>query len=764
MSDAPIDLKAFRRRFAWHTAVPIIAVLVLAALAAPLELYWTTGQADTVSASREVRIARQSIADMLDDVSYQQQSAAAWRPIAEELVHPTHEPDWLDQNVGRWLFTMFDHEMIYILDPADHVVYASSHGRQVAGSTYDRIRPNLGPLLALMKTDLRRTSDPPSADAVASADGDGAHRALDTLHVSGVVDMLGGPNLVSMMRIRIPGMPTATPLQRDYVIIDLKPLDKGYVDALSTRYSLDGIRLSGHLGGRPGEAVLPLLSPSGTRVEQLVWTPDRPGRRIFRSFAPTAFLLMAILVVIVTLLLRSLWTISRSHYESVRTLVLNEAQSRYLSEHDPLTGLANRSLFDMRLQQAAADLPNAPDFALLLIDLDRFKQINDTLGHPAGDELLRCVGRRLLALFRPADTVARLGGDEFGVVVADTQSRQDIDRICERLFQEMAWPVDLAGTETVVGISVGIARAPTDSSNPADLHRKADLALYRAKADGRNGACYFRQEFENDIRQRCELEGELRLAIADHQDLLVYYQPQVSAGTRAIIGFEALLRWNHPTKGFIPPQHLIEVAEAAGLIQELGDVVLGAAAAASSRWPHLFFAVNLSLRQLRMPGFAGNALKIVTAAGSAPARIELEITESILLGSDEITRAALADLRRAGFRIALDDFGIGYSSLSYLRRLHVNKIKIDHTFVETVINDPGSLAIITCVATLGRMIGVTVNAEGVETPEQVRLLCDAGCDELQGFLFSRAVPESGISRLMSAASELDPVGDAVCVA
>ena len=557
----------------------------------------------------------------------------------------------------------------------------------------------------------------------------------------------GRPMAVAAGIARVPRPDGGT---RDDVLVDLKRFDRAYLAAVFRRYSLDGVRYSDTGVTRPKEHALALHDPLGRPVGWIIWRPELPGRRILALLVPMALALALVLFAAVFLLLRSFWRISLAQERSVHELRENEANARHMAEHDLLTGLPNRALFDRRLRACVSPEAGTGQAGLFMIDLDRFKQVNDMLGHQMGDALLRAFGQRLREVFRPMDMVARLGGDEFAVLVDVLDGPEQVERICDRLFEAMAVPFRVGGAETHVGISIGVAlEAGLDGGTVQDLHRRADIALYQAKADGRNCRCCFSVGLDRKLRRRQVLEDELRQALLTRDGLFVCYQPQVSVGTCGIVGFEALARWRRQDGELVPAQEFVAIAEETGLIRQLGAFVLSDAVSIARRRPDLFLSVNLSPVQLQTPGFAQTVARTVQAAGVSPQQIELEITEGVLLGNDETTQAALDQLRQSGFRIALDDFGVGYSSLSYLRRLHVDKIKIDRSFIENIASDPEALALAACIVILGQAIGVTVTAEGIETPEQMRLMSTAGCSGLQGYLFSRPVCGSELDALLS---------------
>ncbi len=423
----------------------------------------------------------------------------------------------------------------------------------------------------------------------------------------------------------------------------------------------------------------------------------------------------------------------------------------FMARHDALTQLGNRVLFHERIEQALAQTAREGGFALLCLDLDQFKAVNDGLGHPIGDQLLREVAARLKGIVREGDTVARLGGDEFAIVQLGVTQPRPVASFAERIIEIVSRPYDIDGHYIVIGTSIGIALSPADGADVDALIRNADLALYTAKADGRRSWRFFKPDMDAQAQARRTLELDLRLALAREQ-LKVHYQPIIDASTRRICGFEALLRWYHPTLGAIPPNTFIPIAEEVGLIVPIGAWVLRQACTEAAGWPEAVkVSVNLSPAQFRSPQLVRTVMEAVAEAGLAPERLELEITESVLLHDDAATLATLHQLRSAGVRISLDDFGTGYASLGYLRRFPFDKIKIDQSFIRDLAINADSAAIVRAVTGLGHSLGIAVTAEGVETAEQMDRLVADDCTELQGFLFSRARPAEELAALLDRA-------------
>ena len=426
-----------------------------------------------------------------------------------------------------------------------------------------------------------------------------------------------------------------------------------------------------------------------------------------------------------------------------------EAQLTHMAHHDGLTALPNRVLFRQEMERELARARGGDAVAVLCVDLDHFKRVNDTLGHAAGDALLQGAADRLRACVRETDIVARLGGDEFAIVQLQAEQPRAATVLAERLIADLSRPFDIEGHQVVVGASVGIALAPSDGTEADQLMKSADMALYRAKADGRGVLRYFESEMDAKMQARRALELDLRKALVEHEFEL-FYQPIVDLQSNRVSGFEALLRWNHPTQGLISPADFIPIAEDMGLITPLGEWVLRQACREAAGWPErVKVAVNLSPAQFKSKALALVVTTALADSGLAPDRLELEITESVLLQDNDTVRGILHQLRALGVRISMDDFGTGYSSLSYLRSFPFDKIKIDQSFVRDMGQHEDSIAIVRAVAGLGRNLGMSTTAEGVETNEQLGRLRQEGCTEVQGYLFSRPLPASEVPRLLA---------------
>jgi diguanylate cyclase (GGDEF)-like protein/PAS domain S-box-containing protein len=430
-----------------------------------------------------------------------------------------------------------------------------------------------------------------------------------------------------------------------------------------------------------------------------------------------------------------------------------QAELEFQATHDALTGLPNRGLLEDRLRQAVGYAHrNSSLVAVAFIDLDRFKVINDSLGHGSGDELLMRVARRIRGALREIDTVARQGGDEFVVVLADQPTVESIVAVVERIIEEVAQPVTIDGRELYVTCSVGIALYPNDGGDVTTLLRNADAAMFSAKERGRNSFQFYAPNMNALALERLALEGSLRRA-TEREEFEVHYQPRVDIRSKKIVGVEALVRWRDAELGFVPPAKFIPVAEEANLINQIGEQVLRAACRQARDWVDLGFdelsvSVNLSARQFRQGSLVATIQSALAETGLEASRLELELTESTIMGHGAEFVAMLAELKALGVRVAIDDFGTGYSNLSYLSRFPIDALKIDRSFVSEVATDQQHALLAKAVISLGHSLRLKVVAEGVETAEQLDFLRHHGCDEVQGYFFSKPVPPEEFERML----------------
>ena len=473
---------------------------------------------------------------------------------------------------------------------------------------------------------------------------------------------------------------------------------------------------------------------------------------LFSSIWPIALTSAVAVILVMSFLYKSL-------VDLVDELEAREANAQHQALHDQLTGLANRALLEDRLGQALTRYRRTGEqVALLMLDLDRFKQVNDTLGHNAGDKLVQEVGERLRSLLRETDTVARIGGDEFAIVQVSPKGEADVRRLCERIISVIRQPFIIGDREARVGVSIGAVFASKEVAEASELLRKADITMYRAKAAGRDCFRIFTEAMDADVQRRDQIESSLRGQLRDGDGLDLHFQPIIGSDGK-VMGLEGLIRWDHPALGSIPPSELIPIAEECGVIDDLGQHSFREACKMARHWPDLTIAVNLSAVQFRAPRFAASLRRIAGEEGVQPTQLELEITEGLFIEHGTLCGQTLQELRRDGIRIVLDDFGTGYSSLSCLRRFPVDKIKLDRSFIDIAARDQ-SVAIIRAAVTLGHAMDLEVVAEGISCREEEQIALEAGCDGLQGHLYAPAMPVGGVAAFLAATESPTAISDA----
>ena len=707
----------FRRSFLREVLVPLVAILLLTFVGAGAALFIGTSLTNTEARHQQQRMIEASFSQSLNEHLRQLHSLSRWGPFEQHLAEG-NSSRWLDENIGLWLYEMFGHQLILVLDQQNQIVRVWREGQPVSAPADD---PLIGEVL-----------QSPLVNDPARQDNADYARITNRAAALAVGNIQRDDNALPRFRL-----------------VSLKFLDDGYLAGLAERNQLQGLHFSDGTPQPGTGARYLLMAQAGEAVGYLSWIPSRPGAQMLRTIGPSTGLAVLAISLLCLYMVRRLWNSSVNLSQSMLRLGASEAQAQHLAFHDVLTGLPNRALVEDRLTQALA-LATRHDqrVALLLIDLDRFKTINDTHGHHAGDELIIAVAQRLSNIVRASDTVGRIGGDEFIVVMPDVDNIGQVQSLAQRIIDELSEPFTLFGSDVWSGASIGLALAPKDGVDRLELMRKADIALYEAKSGGRGTYRQFERAMDESVRTRQTIAADLRTALHTHQGLEVWYQPLMDISGQQMVGIEALLRWHHPTRGLIAPAEFIAIAEETGLIIPLGEWVLAEACVTQQRFPELLVAVNVSPVQFRSTGFVERVMAIVSQNGGDPKRLELEITEGVLIEDEREARAIIVELRDAGFRIALDDFGTGYSSLNYLSNFPVDKIKIDRSFTQSLGVAENSVAIVESVVKLGHAMGLMVTAEGVETPGQMSALADAGCNQLQGYLFSQAVPADQLAALM----------------
>jgi diguanylate cyclase (GGDEF)-like protein len=727
-----------RRDFILKTALPVLVSAIVVAAAVFVLLLWSREQTDQIAVERQERLVALVVSQMQTRIAHDQESVTVWDD-AVTAVKAKGRDEWIDVNLGTWMHTYFGHDGAYVLDPNDRAIFAFSGGAvEEAESGYARVQASVYPLVAELRARLVR----------------GGSEGIDERILSpGVAELAvvdGHPAIISVKPIISDSGDIVQTAGQEYMHVAVRLLDGSFIEEMRRDYLFEGLHFSWQHKDTANEASFALTSATGKRYGSFVWQPYRPGSAVFSYLAPilgaALLAVFAIIAVLMAVLRR----------RSIR-LQASQVEIRHLALHDPLTGLPNRSLFNERLEQALAEaMRRGTRLAVLYLDLDRFKQVNDTLGHSAGDQLIREFGGRLKRLTRTADVVSRIGGDEFTIILTDIQQAEDVDRFCERAIESVRRAFEIDGNHVFVGVSIGVSHAPDDGLEGTELTRKADIALYHAKGTGRSRYAVFGKNMDAIIQERRKIEHDLRNALQSSDQIRVHYQPLYSASSREITGVEALLRWHHPERGWIGPDTFIPVAEETGLMEALGQRVLREACGAANGWPIKTLAVNVSAIELRNPGFAARVSHTLLSTGMEARRLELEVTESALTDNSGHCEQNVRALRELGVRIALDDFGTGFSSLGRLQQLDVDRIKIDRRFVQGCGRSGDDEAIVQAIVDLAHAKGLRITAEGVETQEQSEYLRKIGCDELQGFLLSRPVSTADIDRIFGiAASQPD---------
>jgi diguanylate cyclase (GGDEF)-like protein len=705
-------------------AAPIGIVVIVAIVCVVVAVLSAAERADDVELQQERRLLVQAIADRGQRVMRELENVAASNDIVLQL-HYNFDPDWVHHLIGLRLSTFFDHDHVFVIDRTDCLTYAMRENKSVDPAHFAVARGDLGRIIEL----LRGLAQPFDDEVLLQASTDTTTDLSRPRRAQRLQTFMNRPAIVAGVAANVPGGMGASEVATTLVLA-VKYIDGQLLSDISTRFDLPNLRTVSEEVPAQGEAFSVLSDGAGAPIARFAWTPNRPGGKIVATVLPFMAVAFGGFALLTGLALRYI-------RRTAMKLAEGEDRLRHLALHDPLSGLPNRTQFGERL--AAVISGNAQDgniAAVLAIDLDHFKDINDTLGHHIGDGLISVVAQRLVHALRRDDLVARLGGDEFAVITTDVVDVGSLEKFAERLIAILRAPYSISGHTLVIGASIGIAVIDRASGNAADVMRRADVALYRAKNEGRSRACIYDADMDADLRERKQLEKDLRAAIAE-DGLSVAYQPIMNASGEKMAGVEALCRWEHPTRGTVPPVDFIPIAERSELIIPLGEWVLRKACLEAKAWGTLTLAVNVSPLQFRRQDFVEVIERILAETEFDPQRLELELTESTLLGNVDDAEKAMHRLKALGVRFALDDFGTGYSSMLYLRRFPFDRIKIDRSFVRSIETAADAASIVHAIVSLGRGLGMKVTAEGVENAEQQLFLRAAGVHAMQGYRFGK---------------------------
>ena len=711
-----IELKIF------GLIVGMAAIMVL--VAAGL-LFTATRQADL----RERQYEQNLVANGLRQRGREVQTALNPYVIWDEAIHKLDNDfdlGWANQNIGTSIGGALGHSVVFVLDADNRPIYGHMNGTDVSPQSFSLYAPRAQHLI----------------DKVRAIETDPAKVArLRAVHVSRVELVGREPVMITVSLVR-PDLKAKTRGARAPLVISGMPVASSVVMAFSERFLLKNARIeivpASQIKSESAQALMG-RAPDGRGIV-LRWDPRRPGAELLQQATP----ILALAALAAGIGAVMLFRVTR---RAAKKLLLSEAEAKHLALHDPLTGLANRTLFTDRLIHAHALLRRKPGYlGVLCVDLDRFKEVNDTYGHDAGDQVIREVARRLQVICRETDTICRLGGDEFAIIQPDT-TPAGCATLAQRVVEGLSGDLDLSIGRAELSCSVGVAVVSDADHGQAEMLRQADVALYRAKEAGRGRYCFFEPEMDAALRLRKGLERDLRAAI-DQERLTVAYQPLTDA-RGVILGVEALARWHDPERGDISPAIFIPLAESTGLIAAIGRSVFRRACYDSLRWSGLEVSVNVSALQLSSPGFVDEIEQILAETGAQAAGFVLEITETALLKDSDGVHEALRRIKRLGFRLALDDFGTGYASLAYLRRHPIDKLKIDRSFVSTLSPDGETTSVAGAIISLAKSLGLKTTAEGVETQEQLDKVVSLGGVVMQGYHFARPMPASSVATYLA---------------
>jgi diguanylate cyclase (GGDEF)-like protein len=708
--------------------MPVGVIVVISILCVAVAILVSAKRANEAAIQSEQQLIRNAIIDRGQRALRVVENVAA-APHAKAKLHDRYDPEFAERRVGQEIGESFHFDVTAIVGSDDQIKYV--HVRAEGGGAPADLRADLTAALDVLRGRTQTLPDdviPLPLEKIIGSPGTGTALIKNSDH---------GPAFVLAAAVA----PDRAHVGDAPIIVGEKYINDRLLSNIGRRLQVDGLHLFNAAAAAADERVFDLKDARDQTIGRLAFRPQLPGGGVLISAAPFIALALLGICLLIGLAIRTM-------RRTGAAVAASEQQLRHLAMHDPVSGLPNRIYFAERLEQAIRDVRcGGLSAAVFYIDLDHFKDVNDTLGHHIGDALILAVTQRLSRVMRAEDLVARLGGDEFAIITDCESDSYSLQAIAGRIIAAVCAPYAISGHNIIIGASVGIA--VIDRRNEAaDILRYADMALYRAKNEGRNRACIYDAAMDADLSNRKLLEGDLLQAIKN-DNLRAAYQPIVNASGEIVVGVEALARWTHPTHGEIPPSRFIPIAEHSGLIVELGEWMLRRACLDGRDWPGLTVAVNVSPLQFRRSDFVEVVERILTETDFDANRLELELTESTLLGNLDTAELSMLRLKAIGVRFALDDFGTGYSSLLYLRRFPFDKLKIDSSFVRSIEKAPDAAAIVHAVVSLGRGLGMKVTAEGVETPEQHLFLRAAGVHSMQGYRFGKPGPADNISHRLA---------------
>ncbi len=731
-----------RQGLGWRITLSIAGVMLAAVAIAIGGLYWAALKTDE-SAIRFERGLLRSMLDAEKERTAKEIENFAISDTTYHNVHVTFDKDWVETRIGERMAAVTQDSLVAVVKANGDPRHVATKGDYTSETLDNRhISASLERMLSAVADTYRRNIAHSPDGKTFFVHDYGKH--LQPTHAAAFDTIEGKPVVVTVVAILPDGEETALTDGPPSMVVHVRSLAGDGLGHFGSINRLQDLRFdaSERLESLPPNT-LPLYNGASQLIGYLSWTPNRHGSSMLDEASPMMVLAMLVLTFLAVGVLR------HTHVTTVR-LAYSEALARHRALHDDLSQLPNRVLFSRRLSEAL-DGQNAqsPMIGVIYVDLDYFKEVNDTLGHHAGDALIKQVARRLQASVAPDDVVSRISGDEFAILIRGRTEKSAIIDVCRQIEAAISEPFEISDQRLHSSCSMGLVITSSKDLTPVELLRRADIALYRAKEEGRGRYILYKESMSDELRLSQKLERELRVALEEDQFELVY-QPQVSADGRTTTGVEALIRWNHPEKGLLTPDHFMPVVERSDLIWQVGAWVIRTACRTGHQWPGLSVAVNVSPAQIRHPDFADALQQLLKEEEFDPHRLEIEVTESVVMDHLDSAARIFESLHRIGVSIALDDFGTGFSSLSYLRRFAFDKFKIDRSFITAVETEPESAAIVHTLIALAEALGMKVTAEGIETEGQHRFLQGSGCDQLQGFLFSRPVLADQITARLEA--------------
>ena len=719
------------------------AGITLAGIALLAIIAYAGSAANRSATERERTLVQNALNRGIARALNEQKSVAWWDDSVMKITDASIDLEFTDSNFGIFLTETYGHDEVYILNAENKPLYAFAGGARADPSIFERRRPTLSGIVSETRGTLPSNLKPrPDAFGADQSNYRVLEGAVGIARWAGHILSIDNRQAVAAALTIVPNVDMDILKGTPNLLISVTYIDEDYITAMGRALLLPDLAITPSPLQRGGLVSEPFEGDDGSQAGYLSWTTHRPGQVLLTIILP----LVAFGVVSAGLLAAGML---RRLKRSSRNLAEREQQSRHDARHDALSGLPNRPHFAAKLQQTLDRLgqgANESQVIVAYVDIDRFKDVNDTLGHHAGDELIKAVGERLRTLIRRDNLLARYGGDEFAILWL-TSNETAANAMADRIQSAFTARFDVDGQSLFATASAGIAIASDRTVTADELMRRADIALYEAKSNGRNRSVFFSEDMARRVEERLSIEADLRTAL-ETDGLRLNYQPIISCNTGTIGGIEALLRWRHPVRGEISPGVFIPIAEQSGLMPALGEWVLRRAMKDSKLWPELQVSINLSPVQFRQVDLEALLLQLVQEHEIDPRRFVLEITEGVLMESSERTSRTLDAIHAMGFQTALDDFGTGYSSLAYLCNFRFDKIKIDRAFVAGMSKSESYRKIVNAIISLGRGLGMEIVAEGVETEAEVDAMAELGCTALQGYYFSRPIETAAMNTLL----------------